>query len=459
MKRPAQAPRAALEVWDKSFVWHPFTQMREYVAEEIVIVERGEGNYLIDVNGKRYLDGVSSLWCNLFGHRKAPIDRAVRAQLSRIAHSTLLGVTNVPAVELARRLVSVAPTGLTKVFYSDNGSTAVEVALKMAFQYWQQAERRRYASRTTFLALAGAYHGDTVGAVSVGGVSLFHDIYRPLLFTTYKVPSPHCYRCPLKLDPELCRTECATEVEKVLKKKHREIAALVMEPVMQAAGGMIVQPQGYVRRMRELCSRYGIFLILDEVATGFGRTGKMFACQHDGVVPDFLCLSKGLTGGYLPMGVTLTTDRVFDGFLGRYDEFKTFFHGHTYTGNPLAASAALATLGVFERERVLEKLPAKIAHLHEALQPIGDMPCVGDIRQAGLMVGIELVKDRRKKLPYSPKLRIGYRVCRQARRHGVLIRPLGDTIVLMPALSITVEQIEHLAMAVRESIQSVMRGR
>ncbi|MBI3950976.1 MAG: adenosylmethionine--8-amino-7-oxononanoate transaminase [Acidobacteria bacterium] len=441
--------------WDRQFIWHPFTQMSEYLQEDPLIIERGRGNYLYDIRGKQYLDGVSSLWCNLFGHRRKELDRAISVQLNRIAHSTLLGISNVPAIELAKRLVEITPPRLTKVFYSDNGSTAVEVALKMAFQYWQQAERGRFASRTKFLTLVNAYHGDTIGAVSLGGIDLFHGAYTPLLFETYKAPSPYCYRCPLGLRPDRCQMECADEVERMVKKHQRTVAALVMEPMIQAAGGMIAQPPGYLRRMRELCTKYGVFLILDEVATGFGRTGCLFACQREGVEPDFLCLSKGLTGGYLPMAATLTTSEVFEAFLGRYEEFKTFFHGHTYTGNPLAASAALATLDIFEHQRVLEKLPRKIKCLRRRLQGLADLTHVGDIRQAGFIVGIELIKSKRTKVPYAPKERMGYRVCLSARRQGILIRPLGDIIVLMPPLSMTRPQIDLLADSVYHSIRLV----
>ncbi|MBI2838205.1 MAG: adenosylmethionine--8-amino-7-oxononanoate transaminase [Acidobacteria bacterium] len=432
--------------------------MQDYCAERPVIVTRGRGHYLYDADGSRYLDGVSSLWCNLFGHRKVAIDQAIRRQLARIAHSTLLGVTHAPAIELARRLTEIAPSGLAKVFYSDDGSTAVEVAMKMAFQYWQQAERRRYRARTSFLTFTNAYHGDTIGSVSLGGIPLFHGLYRPLLFTTHRAPAPYCYRCPLNLSPESCQMDCVGEVESILRRRQREIAALVMEPLVMGAAGMLVQPAGFVKRMRELCDRYGIFLILDEVATGFGRTGRMFACEHDDVRPDFLCLAKGLTAGYLPMAVTLTTDRVYGGFLGRFGELKQFFHGHTYTGNQLGASAALATLKVFEEERVLRKLTAKIASMRNALGSLNDIAWVGDIRQAGLMVGIELVRRKTSRKAFPWKARVGHRVCLEARRHGVLIRPLGDTIVLLPPLSITRAQIHDLVAAVSASVRAVAKG-
>lgn len=455
MRAAAAPPRALLEAWDREYLWHPFTQMLDYSAERPIIVTRGRGNYLYDADGSKYLDGASSLWCNLFGHRKVAIDQAIRRQLARIAHSTLLGVTNAPAIELARRLTEIAPRDLTKVFYSDNGSTAVEVAMKMAFQYWQQAERRRYRARRSFLTFTNAYHGDTIGSVSLGGIPLFHGLYRPLLFKTHKAPAPYCYRCPLKLSPDKCQMECADEVERILRRRQGEIAGLVMEPLVQGAAGMLVQPAGFVKRMRELCERYGIFLILDEVATGFGRTGRMFACEHDGVTPDFLCLAKGLTAGYLPMAATLTTHRVYDGFLGRYDELKHFFHGHTYTGNQLGASAALATLRVFEKERILSKLTGTIASMRHVLESLNDIACVGDIRQAGMMVGIELVRSKTSRKAFPWKERMGHRVCLEARRHGVLIRPLGDTIVLLPPLSITRAQIRDLVAAVSASVRAV----
>jgi adenosylmethionine-8-amino-7-oxononanoate aminotransferase len=379
---------------DRRYLWHPFTQQQDWEKTAPLIIERGEGVYLEDTEGHRYLDGVSSIWVNLHGHRKRSLDRALTAQLKRIAHSTLLGLSNVSAIELARRLVHLAPPGLTRVFYSDNGSTAVEVALKMAYQYWQ-LRGGSFRAKTSFLHLGHAYHGDTLGAVSVGGVPLFHARFKPLLFPTFEAHAPYCYRCPLSLTLPECRLACSDAVQDLLKRHHREIAALIIEPMLLAAGGMITMPPGYLTRIRRLCSRYHVLLIADEVATGFGRTGRMFACEHEGIRPDLMAVSKGLTGGYLPLAATLATEQIYRAFLGRYEEFKTFFHGHSYTGNPLGCAVALANLDVFEQEQTLARLKPKIAELAKLLQPLKNHLQVGDIRQLGLVVGIELVRNRR----------------------------------------------------------------
>jgi adenosylmethionine-8-amino-7-oxononanoate aminotransferase len=443
-----------LERIDKQHIWHPFTQMADWLVEEPLIIAAGEGNYLIDVRGRRYLDGVSSLWVTVHGHRRAEIDRAVIDQLSRIAHSTFLGLSNVPAIELAQRLVQLAPRNLVKVFYSDNGSTAVEVALKMAFQYWQQCQPPRRA-RTRFISLVNGYHGDTVGAVSVGGIDLFHKVYKPLLFKTIKITSPYCYRCHLGKTYPGCGMCCLEEAEEVIERHQEKVAAVVLEPLIQAAGGMLVFPPGYTRRLRELAAKYDLFFIADEVATGFGRTGALFACQHEGIEPDFLAVAKGITGGYLPLAATLTTQRVFDAFCGEYKEKKTFFHGHTYTANPLACAAALANLEVFEKEDVLGKLQSKIAFLKEKLQGFWELKHVGDIRQLGFMVGIELVRDRESKESFPYEAKTGIRVIQEARKRGLVIRPLGDVVVLMPPLSITLEELDRLLDITYESIKVV----
>ena len=455
MTSPVEDSPEELVQLDRDLLWHPFTQMREYCSYETLVIEKGRGNYLYDLQGRKYLDGVSSLWCNLLGHRKKEIDEAIKGQLNRLAHSTLLGLSNVAAVRLAQKLVEITPPNLTRVFYSDNGSTSVEVALKMSFQYWQQAEGGKFSTRDRFLTVREGYHGDTVGSVSLGGIDLFHKIYEPLLFRTYKAHAPYCYRCPLGLEPESCQAECAADLESLLRQHQKRIAAVVLEPGVLGAAGMLIQPPGYLKRVAEACAKYGVFLILDEVATGFGRTGSLFACQAEEVAPDFLCLSKGLTGGYLPLGATLTTDRVFRGFWGGYEEYRSFFHGHTYTGNPLGCSAALATLQCLQQERIIEKLPGKIDYLRKRLQILEPLEVVGDIRQAGLMVGIELVRNRQSKESFPPLQRMGHKICLEARRHGVLLRPLGDIIVVMPPLSVTRPQIAQLVEAVRQSILAV----
>ncbi|MDP2652543.1 MAG: adenosylmethionine--8-amino-7-oxononanoate transaminase [Candidatus Omnitrophota bacterium] len=434
--------------WDKKYIWHPFTQMKDWLNDEPLVIDEGQGCYLKDTRGRRYLDGVSSLWVNVHGHRKAEIDRTVKAQIDKLAHSTLLGLANTPSVELARKLVGIAPKGLEKVFYSDNGSTAVEVAIKMAYQYWQNTGRRK---KTRIAHLANSYHGDTLGSVSVGGIDLFHHVYKKLIFKTVKVGFPDGYR-ETDFDGALDRMEA------LFGKSRGTIAALVVEPIVQGAAGMIVWPEGVLKRVARLCRKYDILLIADEVATGFGRTGKMFACGHEGVSPDFLCLAKGITGGYLPLAATLTTKRVFDGFVFDYKDQKTFFHGHTYTGNPLACAAALANLRVFEKERVLSRLQPKIKHLSRRLKMFYNLPHVGHVRQKGMMAGIELAADRETRRPYSWEDRIGVKVCRLARERGVILRPLGNVIVLMPPLAVSESELDELLDVTYGAIETVTAG-
>ena len=365
----------------------------------------------------------------------------------------MLGLANVPAIELAGRLAAVTPEGLTKVFYSDNGSTAVEAGLKMAFQYWRQIDHPQ-EGRTRFICIANGYHGDTLGAVGVGGIDLFHEIFHPLLVDAIKAPSPYCYRCSLSLEHPACDLACAEELGRIMATHAQVVAALVVEPIVQGAGGMIVSPPGYLKRVRELCSSHGILMIADEVAVGFGRTGRMFACEHEGVRPDIMALSKGLSGGYLPLAATLTTEAVYEAVLGDHTERKTFFHGHTYTGNPLACAAGLASLKIFEQDHVLEGLPEKAAVMREALEPVARLRHSGEVRQAGMMAGIELVEDKGSRAPYPSEARVGARVIREARRLGAILRPLGDVIVLMPPLSIGAGEIRALVDITRRAICS-----
>jgi len=443
-----------LENDDRTYIWHPFTQMQDYETEAPLVIERGKGAYLYDVRGKRYLDGVSSLWVTVHGHRKRALDSAVRQQLNMVAHSTLLGISNVPAIKLAKMLVERAPEGLTRLFYSDNGSTAVEIGLKMAFQFWQQHRTGKHKDRTRFIYFENAYHGDTIGSVGVGGIDLFHQLYRPLLMDSIRVPAPYCYRCALELEEDSCGMACVEPVEDTMRKRAGEVAALVIEPLVFAAGGIIVQPKGYLKRIRDLCTQYGILMIADEVAVGIGRTGAMFACEREDVAPDILAVAKGLSGGYLPVAATLTTEQIYEGFLGKYEEFRTLFHGHTYTGNPLACAAAVANLEIIDSERTVKKVQTKAELLRELLQPLWELPHVGDIRQTGLMVGIELVKDKKTKEPYEPADKIGTKVITEARRRGMIIRPLGNVIVLMPHLTFTRAQLERMVDITRASIEA-----
>ncbi len=450
-----QPTRAELREWDRSIVWHPFTQMAEY---EPLIIERAEGCVLVDIDGKEYLDGVSSLWCNVHGHRHPRIDAAVRAQLDKVAHVTALGLSNPTTIRLAKRLVDLAPEGLAHVFFSDDGATAVEVALKMAFQYWRQCPAPQ-PQKTCYAAFAEAYHGDTLGSVSVGGVARFHAMFKPLLFEVVRLPllERDTYRTPPGVGPEQLTAHYLGQVEQALVAHHQRLAALVIEPLVQAAAGMIVHPPGFLRGVRELARRYGVLLIADEVAVGLGRTGRMFACEHEQVTPDLLCLAKGLTGGYLPLAATLATDQIYRVFLGSYAESKTFFHGHTYGGNPLGAAAALATLEVFEQERTLEQMVPKIERLAEHLRRIACLPHVGHVRQCGLMAGVELVRDKATKEPYPWAEKRGIRVCDHARREGVFLRPLGNVVVIMPPLAITLDQLDRILGAVERGIAQSTR--
>jgi len=446
---------AALVAQDKAHVWYPFTQMRDYLTQEPLYIERGEGVRLYDVTGRSYYDGVSSLWLNVHGHAHPHIDRAIRRQLGRIAHSTMLGLGHPGAVRLARKLVEITPEGLNKVFFSDNGSTAVEIALKMAFQYQRQ---RGEPGRTRFLTLREAYHGDTIGSVSVGGIDLFHSIFRPLLFSAVTAPSPYCYRCPFDLTHPACGLACAEAFGDLLSRHRDELAAAIVEPLVQGAGGMITAPGGYLARIRELCTRHGVLLIADEVATGFGRTGRMFACEHEGVRPDLMALSKGITGGYLPLAATLATDTVYEAFLGLPEENRTFFHGHSYTGNPLAVAAALANLEVFEKEKTLAAMAPKIEYLRERLAAMTSLPHVGDIRQRGFMCGIELVADKERKTPFPPRERRGLQVCRAAREKGMIIRPLSDVVVFMPPLATGPEDLAAMLDILAQSLVEAAGG-
>lgn len=437
---------------DKQYVWHPFTQMKGWLESPQTVITDASGIKLTDTDGREYYDAVSSLWVNIHGHRRAEIDQAIINQLGKVAHSTALGLANVPAAEYAEQLVSVAPKGLNKVFYSDDGSTAVEVAIKMAFQYWQHKGK---PDKKRFVALEQAYHGDTVGTVSVGGIDLFHRVFKPLLFEPFHIPSPSCYHCKLADGPEQCGLTCAQALEDLLAVKHEEIAALVIEPLVQAAAGMLMSPPGYLAKVRAITKKYNVLLIADEVATGFGRTGKLFACEHEQVEPDLMCLSKGITGGYLPLAATLTTDEIYQAFLGDMAEKRTFYHGHSYTANQLGCAAALASLKIFADDQVIESLEPKIAAIRSKLAQIGEQEHVGDARQCGMIAGIELMQDKAAKQPYPWDQTTGAKVCMKAREYGVFIRPVGDVVVFMPPLCSTVDEINHMLDIVYRSIDEV----
>jgi adenosylmethionine-8-amino-7-oxononanoate aminotransferase len=450
MHGPNRQPHAvgSLAAFDRRHVWHAFTQMQEY---EPLLIERGEGAWLVDTDGNRYLDGSASMWCNLHGHRHPRLDAAITAQLGKVAHTTNLGLSNPTTVEFARRLVGIAPPGLEHVFFTGDGSSAIETALKMAFQYWRQAERPE-PGRTRFVAIGEAYHGDTLGAIGVGGVDRFTAMFAPLTFEAIRLPSPggpcpHTGRPPPSLEASLAT------LDRLLDEHRGTVAAVIMEPLVQAAAGLYVHPEGFLRGVAEIARRHEVLLILDEVATGFGRTGTMFACEQEGVSPDVLCLAKGLTAGYLPMAATLTSTRIWNAFLGRHADRRTFFHGHTYGGNPLAAAVGIASLDLFEEERVLERLREKIAILHAHAERLSALPHVGAVRKVGLMAGLELVHDKQSGSAYPWQEQRGARASLAARRHGALLRSLGDVVVLMPPLCITAEEIDHLARAAEAGIR------
>jgi adenosylmethionine-8-amino-7-oxononanoate aminotransferase len=450
--------------------------MSDWMKEEPLIIEEGRGAWIKDIDGKWYIDGVSSLWVNVHGHRHPAIDKAIKDQLNKIAHSTMLGLSNVPATILAEKLIKIAPKGLTKVFYSDSGSEGVEIALKIAFQYWQQRnskfktqcsklQLKTQKLKTKFLTLVNAYHGDTIGAVSVGGIDLFHKMYKPLLFKSFKAPTPYCYRCPFGINREKCLSaealakadgmRCLKEVERLMKKHNKEIAAMIIEPLVQAAAGILVYPKGYLSGIRKLCSKYNILMIVDEVAVGFGRTGKMFACEHESVRPDLMIVAKGLTGGYLPVAATLTTEKIFKAFLGRHEDQRTFYHGHTYTGNPLGCAAANASIDLFKKEKTLQKLRPKIKLLARLLEQFKDQKHVGDIRQCGFIAGIELVEDRKTRKDYPLSEKGGIKVIQEARKRGLIIRPLGNVIVIMPPLCISEKDLGRMTDIIYSSIKHI----
>ncbi len=442
-----------LKQLDHTYLWHPFTQMQEWMGEEPCIISGGEGNYLIDVHGRKYLDGVSSLWCNVHGHRKKELDDAIREQLEKISHSTFLGLSHIPGIQLAQKLIEIAPKGLKRVFYSDSGATAVEIALKMAVQYCQL---KGESKRTQIASLAESYHGDTVGSMSLGYSETFHRFHKSLLFPVLRITPPHVFCYYQRLDESAALNAAIQEAEQKLDENKSMLAALVMEPLMQGAAGMWKQPVGYLHALSDICRRHGILFILDEVATGFGRTGKMFASEHAAITPDILCLAKGITGGYLPLAATLSTEEIFSAFWGEYNEYKTFFHGHTYTGNPLGCAVAIANLDLFKQERLLEKMQPRIAYLARRLrEDFLPLAHVSDARQWGYMIGIELVQDKANRKNYAPEQRIGHKVILEARKRNVLIRPLGDIIILMPPLSIGDSELATLLDVTYDCIRAV----
>ena len=439
---------------DLQYIWHPCSQMKDYETLPPIVIDHGKGVYLYDKNGKRYLDVVSSWWCNLLGHCNEKISARMKQQLDKLEHVIFANFTHEPAIQLCERLVQILPKGLCKFNFSDNGSAAIECALKMAFQYQYQTG---HPEKKRFMALSEGYHGETIGALSVGGLDLYAEIYKPMLMDIVRVEAPDCYRCPYGECRDTCQCECFQQAEEALSKYGQEIAAFIMEPLVQGSAGMRIYPPLYLKKLREACDRYGVLLIADEIATGFGRTGKLFACDHAGITPDILCMSKGLTGGYLPMAITVTTQEIYDAFYDDYNKGKAFMHSHTYSGNPLACSAALAVQDILEEEQILEHAAQRADYLHEQLMnALGDHPNVGEIRHIGLINGIELVADRKTKTPFPAEDRVGYQIYKRALQEGVIFRPLGDVIYFNPPLIIKEEEIDEAVAVCKKVITETL---
>jgi adenosylmethionine---8-amino-7-oxononanoate aminotransferase len=442
-----------LRDWDRRHHWHAFTQMAEY---EPLIIERAEGRRLIDIDGREYVDGASSMWCNVHGHNHPRINKAIREQLDRVAHCTALGMGADTTVRLAKRLADLAPGNLDHVFFASDGSSAVEVALKMAYQYWQQCENPQ-PQKTKFIAFGEAYHGDTIGSASVSGIARFHALFKPLLFEVIRAPLPHPRRFPAGTTANDAKAKIFSEVDALLAANRGEIAALVVEPLVQCAAGMVMHPPGLLKGLRGLTKSYGVLMIADEVAVGFGRTGTMFACEQEEVVPDFLCLGKGLSGGYLPIAATLTNDSIYQAFLGDFTQGRTLHHGHTFSGNPLCAATALASLDVFDEEQTLANLPKKIARLGEHLCDLAEHPHVATTRQRGMIAALELTRDKSTGLPYPAAERRAWQVCRETLARGVWLRPLADVLYVMPPLSITLDELDTVMDTLAAAIDVVCR--
>lgn len=438
---------------DLEYIWHPFTQMKDFETDKPIVIERGKGIYVWDLLGNKYIDAVASWWVNTLGHSNDRLNKALCAQAEKIEHILLAGFTHKPAIELAQKLVEITPESLKKVFFSDNGSTAVEVAIKMAYQYWVQVGK---PEKSKFIAIKNSYHGDTLGVVSVGGCDLFHKLYKPLLFDIEQSPSPYCYRCPMGKTQGECDFECARAVEDILKREAQNIAGMVIEPMIQGSGGMIIYPSEYLRIIRELCDKYDILLIDDEVAMGFGRTGKFVACEHAGISPDIMCLAKGITAGYMPLAVTLCTQKIFDAFYDDYEKTKTFYHGHSFTGNPLACAVAVENLKILEEEKILEKNQAKIKRFGEKLQEFYSLKNVGDVRHLGMIGAVEIVKDKATKEKFPFEDRIEMEIYRQGLKNGIIMRPMGNVFYFMPPYVITEPEIDTMLDIAYKSIKEIL---
>ncbi|MCL6589976.1 MAG: adenosylmethionine--8-amino-7-oxononanoate transaminase [Firmicutes bacterium] len=439
-----------LQAKDLKYIWHPCSQMKDYEDFPPIVIERGAGAYLYDTSGKAYLDAVSSWWVNLFGHNNPRLNEAIRRQLESLEHVIFANFSHKPAIELAERIIELAPKGLKKVFFADNGSSAIEVALKLSFQYHQQTGR---PEKTKFLSISGAYHGETLGALSTSGIDLYSKIYHPILMNSYQVQGPDCFRCSFGQRREDCNAECFEWMEKKVEAVARELSGIIIEPLIQAAAGMKIYSPVYLKKLRELCGRYNIHFIADEIAVGFGRTGKMFACEHAETSPDIMCLSKGLTAGYLPLSLTLVTDEIYEAFYADYIEQKAFLHSHSYTGNPVSCAVACESLNIFAADQILEKNRVKSQYIREIAGPLAQRhPFAGEYRQLGMVGALELVADKKTKEPFDWRLRVGYNIYRIALEKGVLLRPLGNVIYFMPPYVVAPKDIEFMVNTAFEAI-------
>ncbi|MFH1760076.1 MAG: adenosylmethionine--8-amino-7-oxononanoate transaminase [bacterium] len=436
---------------DIKYIWHPYTQIKDYKKIPPILIKRAKGLKLFDEQGRFYYDTISSWWCNVHGHNHPMIISEIKKQLDKLDHVIFAGFTHKPAVLLARKLVEITPENLTRVFFSDNGSTAVEVALKMSFQYWQNIGLK---NKKLFVSLKHGYHGDTIGTMSVSGVDLFNKMFKPLFFRSIKVPSPYCYRCAQKKTRDACRLQCLKPLEKLLSKKHRDISGLILEPLVMCAGGMIVYPEEYLKKAGVLARKYKIHLIVDEVATGFGRTGRMFACDHINLKPDFMCLSKGITGGTLPLGATLTTNKIQNAFIDDYEKKKTFYHGHTFSGNPIACAAALGSLKIFEKEKPLKRIQLLVSEFHKELEKFRELSIVGDVRYIGMIGAVELVKNKKTKESFGLHERIGMKIFESGLKEHLILRPLGSIIYLFLPLCTEKNEIRYIMDKTYRIVQS-----
>lgn len=439
---------------DLKYIWHPCSQMKDYEELKPIVIDHGEGVYLYDKDEQAYIDIVSSWWCNLLGHKNPTITAAIKAQLDRLEHVIFANFTHEPAIMLCEQLAEIVPANLTKFNFSDNGSAAVEAALKMAFQYQYQTG---HPEKTRFMCFTDGYHGETIGALSVGSLDLYAKIYNPMLMDTIRIEAPDCYRCPFGKTRDNCQVECFSQAEKAFEQHGHETCAMIVEPLLQGSAGMRMYPPLYLKKLRQLCDDYNVLLIADEIATGFGRTGKMFAFDHTEVSPDLMCVSKGLTGGYMPMAITITTDKIYDAFYAEYREGKAFMHSHTYSGNPLGCSAALAVLNVLREENILEKAAVRADYLTKALfDTLGQHPNVGEIRHLGLIHAIELVENKQTKKPFDASLRTGYQIYKKALQKGLILRPLGDVLYFNPPLIINEQEIDEAIAICFEAMREIL---